>query len=858
MPRLFAELERFSDNLALVTSQGEAYSYADLLELADRQAARLGRGPTLVAIESHNRVEAIAAYVGAIRAGHVVLPIAPGSLGPESLIRKIYGPTHLFRAVDGEWRLEETGRAAPPILHPDLAVLLSTSGSTGNPKLVRLSHANLLANAAAISEYLGLSATERACTTLPWSYSYGLSVLHTHLQSGAALLLTEDSVTEARFWSFFKRYQATSFAGVPYTFELLEKMDFLDQALPALRYFTQAGGQLGPDKVSRFAAYADKHGKRFFVMYGQTEAAPRMAYLPPATVRLYPDCIGQAVPGGQFRLEDEQGREIDRVDEAGELIYSGPNVMMGYALTASDLAKGSELTELRTGDIAMRNRAGFYRIVGRASRFSKIFGLRLNLDDLQHFLTEQGHVNVVAGDDQGVVVAIKVADQVDRVRQLVGRRFNLPTATIAVWVTGEFPRLASGKTDYMRILRAGRLAAEKLSAARASADIGREIGAILGQPGRSELSFVELGGDSLNYVHAAMLLEERLGYSPKGWEYMPLRELQALRPKAASWRQSIELDIFIRALAITLIVIHHVTRLPMGGAAIILLILAGYNFGRFQVPKLNAGASFPVLKPVFTLVLPLYFVALTLYFIAKGTVFPPQYLLYSNFTAGLHIAGERVLTTWWFIETYVWLLVLFTGLLQFPGPRRLSKNQPWLFSLLMLAATALVHGVGEFFPACNLFFRQAPLMTAYLFVAGWALFLSKTKMQRLVATVLFIGILYLFPPQGGVLGYATYTWQTYVPAVVLLNWAPALPIDKWSGRVLTRISLASLQIYITHGLLIHPARQVAGGEIPPRLWVPVIAGCLLVGIFTWELMNRIRPRPAAGSVGSDEVCPPRA
>ena len=181
-----------------------------------------------------------------------------------------------------------------------------------------------------------------------------------------------------------------------------------------------------PKLVKEFAELAVSRGWRFFVMYGQTEASPRMSYVPPDMVGRYPNCIGMAIPGGELRLIDADGREISKPDEAGELCYRGPNVMIGYADSVADLATSTALDELRTGDIGCRNEAGLYYVVGRTARFVKPFGVRIGLDDLERYLSSLGLVAACTGSDDCIVVAIAGEDVDSNVGQILAEKLRLP------------------------------------------------------------------------------------------------------------------------------------------------------------------------------------------------------------------------------------------------------------------------------------------------------------------------------------------------------------------------------------------------------------------------------------------------
>ncbi|MEV0962623.1 AMP-binding protein [Streptomyces sp. NPDC049910] len=386
---------------ALITADGET-SYRELAARVADTALRLGTERRLVLLPGANTAEALVVHLAALAAGHPVL-LVPGDHpeATESLIAA-YDPDVVVRPAPGRWELEERRAVSAHDLHPDLALLLSTSGSTGSPKLVRLSHGNLQANAESIAAYLGIRDTDRAATTLPLHYCYGLSVVHSHLLRGAGLVLTGLSVADPCFWDLFRRARGTSLAGVPYTFDLLDRVGFADMDLPHLRYVTQAGGRLAPERVAHYAALGARHGWDLFVMYGQTEATARMAYLPPDLAAAHPAAIGVPIPGGSFRIapaEDHPGAGT------GELVYSGPNVMLGYAHGPEDLGLGRTVDELRTGDLARRTPEGLYEIVGRRSRFVKLLGLRIDPERVEAMLAGHGITALCTGDDEALAVA---------------------------------------------------------------------------------------------------------------------------------------------------------------------------------------------------------------------------------------------------------------------------------------------------------------------------------------------------------------------------------------------------------------------------------------------------------------------
>ena len=466
-------------------------------------------------------------------------------------------------------------------LHPDLALLLSTSGSTGSPKLVRLSRCNLIANATAIADYLDIRQTDRAATTLPMSYCYGLSVIHSHLLRGAGVILTDRSVVDEEFWTLFRRHHGTSFAGVPYTFEMLDRIGFDGSDLPSLRYVTQAGGRLSPERVRSFAARGLRNGWQLFVMYGATEATARMAYLPPELAQSRPASIGRPIPGGSFAIEPLDGWPDPDV---GELVYHGANVMMGYAHSPADLALGKTVDTLRTGDVARRAADGLYEVVGRSSRFVKLYGLRIDLQRVEAALSANGVTAFCTDDDERLVVAAAGHDE-RAVQRITVSASGLPPAAIRVVTMDELPLLPSGKPDYETVRKMARRTDAKAQSSVDLRALFADVLQISARSIRSDQSFVDFGGNSLSYVTMSVRLERALGRLPVDWQRRPIAELEQMaRPRRRSWPwlgATLETSVALRAAAIVLIVGSHATVYEMWGGAHLLLGIAGYNFGRF-------------------------------------------------------------------------------------------------------------------------------------------------------------------------------------------------------------------------------------------------------------------------------------
>jgi acyl-CoA synthetase (AMP-forming)/AMP-acid ligase II len=339
-------------------------------------------------------------------------------------------------------------------IYPDLAVLLSTSGTTGSPKLVRLSYKNIIANACSIAEYLSLNSSERAVTSLPMSYSYGLSVINSHIIADGSLVLTEQSFIFRDFWNMFNRHQCTSFAGVPYSYQLLKKTRFEKIALPSLKTLTQAGGRLDIELTKYFHSLASSRGIKFYVMYGQTEATARISFVPPEMLPQKPGSIGIAIPGGELNICSD-GQLIPEPGITGELVYKGPNVMMGYAECREDLSHGDELNgTLYTGDLGYKDADGFSYVTGRLKRFIKIFGLRINTDEVEKVLREKFHTEAACcGSDDKLCILITNLNSLppEDIRKEVASWFGINPNVLFIQKAEKIPLTGSGKIDYKAI-----------------------------------------------------------------------------------------------------------------------------------------------------------------------------------------------------------------------------------------------------------------------------------------------------------------------------------------------------------------------------------------------------------------------
>ena len=457
---IFQGLAEGGDRIAVIGQSGERLTFGELTERADALGGRLP-GRCLVLVVCTNCAECVIGYVGLMRAGAAVILVhagmKPGHL--EDIVRRFrpafaFAPAGTMAGEDvaslGEYRLVKTGHAIGAVpLHDDLRLLLATSGTTGSRQFVRLSAANVAGNAGSISRYLGIDDQSRAITTMPMSYSYGLSILHSHLLSGGSVVMVEAPLVSPVFWKAVREHEATTFGGVPFIYEMLKRLNFERMNLPSLRTLTQAGGRLSRDLILHFVEVCESKGIEFIVMYGQTEATARISYVPWEKAREKAGSIGIAIPDGSLALLGEDGEEIDEAAVSGELVYRGPNVSMGYAVDHGDLGRGDENRgRLLTGDIAVRDADGIYSIVGRKKRFLKLYGNRVNLDEVEQILKSAGYVCACVGSDDRLVVYAQPPAEATAVKDVLAAEISINPRAISIELIDVIPRSESGKVDY--------------------------------------------------------------------------------------------------------------------------------------------------------------------------------------------------------------------------------------------------------------------------------------------------------------------------------------------------------------------------------------------------------------------------
>jgi acyl-coenzyme A synthetase/AMP-(fatty) acid ligase len=460
---MFLSIDKKEENaIAAIDDGGRSITYGELCSFCDEFYSFIVKR-TLIFILSENSIGSLAGYIASLSDKIVPLVLSCAIEG-ELLNRllSIYKPEYLWmpaRMVQDceyppvfskyDYTLVKTNYSTY-VLYQELSLLLPTSGSTGSPKLVRHSYKNVEANARNVSLLFELTKNERAIAILPMHYTMGLSVISSHIYTGAVVLLIKYNLTDKRFWNFIKQEKATSFTGVPFSYEVLKKLRFFKMDLPDLKIITQGGGKLNSDLFQECAEYAYANGKKFIATYGQTEGTARMAFLSPELAIYKNGSIGKAIPNGELFLVDEENQIIHDNNTTGQMVYKGENVTLGYALTGEDLIKEDENNGvLYTGDIAYRDEDGFYFIVGRMKRFLKIYGFRISLDEVEYLIKSKFNVDCYClGNDE--LLKIMVVDDTHRgeISEFVARKTGLFHKSFEIIKVDKIERSESGKISY--------------------------------------------------------------------------------------------------------------------------------------------------------------------------------------------------------------------------------------------------------------------------------------------------------------------------------------------------------------------------------------------------------------------------
>lgn len=447
------KIKKFSNNIFLIT-ENKKIKYKNLLSAPEEKLNFVRKGD-LILIVANNTLSFFEIYFFALkRNAPIMLVDETTNTSNLNKIISLYKPNYIFLPTENPQILPKLKRIIyfdfllikfsqiKNIINEDLAILLSTSGSTGSSKFVKLSHENIFDNAFNISKYLKINYTHTTITTMPPSYSYGLSIINSHFFQGSKIVINKSSFFDKDFWKKLNENKVTSFGGVPFHFEILRKLRFNKMNFKHLKYLTQAGGVLKSEDINFFLDSCKIKKIKFIQMYGQTEASPRISYLPFLQAKKKIGSIGKVIPGGKMFLKTKKNQKV------GEIIYSGKNVFMGYSLNKDDLRKKTRNKQiLKTGDFAWKDDQGYYFLVGRKDSFVKISGLRVNLNEIKNLLEKQKIFSEIVKKKEKIVIFTTSSKNQDQITSLIFSEFKLNKGFFKIVKIKKFTRNSRGKVN---------------------------------------------------------------------------------------------------------------------------------------------------------------------------------------------------------------------------------------------------------------------------------------------------------------------------------------------------------------------------------------------------------------------------
>lgn len=454
-----------TQKIAARDNEGYAITYGELANGMQRMSLAI-QSRSIVFCLCKNTIGSLVGYLGFIEGDAIPLMLSSkidnsllGALIGEYTPQFIWVPSERKRELDYAviyehfgYSLLKTDYAKYPV-HQQLQLLMTTSGSTGSPKLVRYKKGNLEANAKNVAIAFKWTSEERPVCDLGMQYTMGLNVINTHLYVGATVLLTTYNLMSGDFWDYIKEEKATNFTGVPFSYDIFMRLHFDRITLPYLKTLSCGGGKLTDARFAQLAEYAQKNGKRFIASFGTTETAARMACLPPELALIKIGSIGRAIPEGELYLVDANGAVLSEPEAEGEICYRGPNVTMGYAEKKAELANGDEFNGVfYTGDLARRDTDGCYYITGRISRFLKLLSYRISLDQCESLIQERFGIECACvGTDQQMDIYILDEMKKKNVLDYISEKTHLFKTLFNIIVIDSIPRTDAGKIRYSEL-----------------------------------------------------------------------------------------------------------------------------------------------------------------------------------------------------------------------------------------------------------------------------------------------------------------------------------------------------------------------------------------------------------------------
>tara|TARA_Y200000002_G_scaffold380543_1_gene392297 strand:+ start:3477 stop:4880 length:1404 start_codon:yes stop_codon:yes gene_type:complete len=456
------DFDKYSNNIALI-SENNLFTYKNLLdftkELNSKKKLR-----SLILFICDNSLSSYLGYISFLFNNDVQIIIDENNKNNYHDIIRKYKPNYIWcrKKISLEMKVELISKFnfnnynlyelnnKNVKLHKELLLLCTSSGTTGNPKFIKQSQKNIFSNTKSIIKYQNLNNSYTSITTLPLSYTFGMSCINTLLTVGAKIVISNHSLLQKEFWQIFKKHEITILNGVPFTYNILEKLKFFNKP-NNIKIFTQAGGKLSDYMQLKISKFCRNNKSKFFIMYGQAEATTRISYLPSKYSIKKIGSAGIPVDGGKIKILNNNLKLIRKKNIVGDIHYNGPNVCMGYSFAQNDLKKNYEWKNgIITGDIGKIDEENFLYITGRKKRFAKLYGLSINLDDIEKIIL-QSYDNIdvasISEKDKIIVFYNKKILKL-KILKLLSNKININQKSFELFFIKKISKLNNGKTDY--------------------------------------------------------------------------------------------------------------------------------------------------------------------------------------------------------------------------------------------------------------------------------------------------------------------------------------------------------------------------------------------------------------------------
>lgn len=447
--KLFKNFAKLKKKISLIQNQ-KKISYDDLIKFSDKLSKNIKKNSIIILI-AKNDITSISFYVSSIKNNYCLIILDENSDFDfiNKTVKKfrcnyVFYPKNSFyfnkkknkKFYFNNYCLEEVSTKIQNFNYKN-SIILTTSGTTASPKFVRLSNENLYKNSKQIINYLRINRKDKTITTLPMAYSFGLSIINSHLESGSIIVINNEPIFSKKFWEIIKKNKIVSFGTVPMVYDYLRRIKFENLIYSSLKYLTVAGGNVSKDTLIYLLDICKKNKIKFFVMYGQTEASPRMSYY---EMTKYPEkigSIGRPVQNARFEIHNK------------ELVFFGENVSLGYAKNFQDLKKGDvNRGKIKTGDLGYRDQDQFYYLSGRKKKISKLFGLRIDLKEIEIMLNKKKMEVKALIDDKKLKIECLKGNDNEKIKELIFKKYKINKNFIEIIEKSNFSKNTNYKNLY--------------------------------------------------------------------------------------------------------------------------------------------------------------------------------------------------------------------------------------------------------------------------------------------------------------------------------------------------------------------------------------------------------------------------